>query len=80
MTTKVQKWGHSLGIRIPKLLAEEIGLREQVEVELSLTKGSLVVRPVRKPALTLEELLAGISDENLHDEVLTGPPVGREAW
>lgn len=80
MTAKIQKWGNSLGLRIPKLLAEEIGLREQTEVELSLVKGGLVMRPVRKEPLTLESLLAGVTDENLHEEVPTGPPVGREIW
>lgn len=80
MTAKIQKWGNSLGLRIPKLLAEEIGLREQTEVELSLVKGGLVMRPIRKERLTLESLLAGITDENLHEEVPTGPPVGREIW
>jgi len=80
MTTRVHKWGNSLGLRIPKHLAEEIGLHEQVEVDLSLVKGSLVVRPVRRPPLTLEELLAGVTESNLHEEVPTGPPVGRETW
>ncbi|MGE0133161.1 MAG: hypothetical protein AB7U82_34220 [Blastocatellales bacterium] len=28
----------------------------------------------------LEELLAGITNENLHPEIKTGPPVGNEAW
>lgn len=80
MHARIQKWGNSLGLRIPKPFAEEVGLRERGEVELTLVKGTLVVRPLRKPAFTLESLLAGITKKNRHDEVLPGPPVGQEAW
>ena len=80
MHAKIQKWGNSLGLRIPKPFAEEVGLREQGEVELSLVKGALVVRPLRKPSFTLEGLLAGVTSRNRHSEVQSGIPVGREAW
>lgn len=79
MRTKVQKWGNSLGLRIPRPYAEEAGLRDQSEVELSLVEGTLVVQAA-KPAWTLKELLAGVTEHNLHDEELDEPPVGREAW
>jgi len=80
VTARIQKWGNSLGLRIPKLLAEEIGLREQAEVELTLVKGTLVMRPMRKEPVTLADLLSGVTEENIHGEVPTGPPVGREVW
>jgi antitoxin MazE len=80
MQGKVQKWGNSLGVRIPKHLADEAGLREQSEIEFSLVKGALVVRPVRRPALALDSLLEGVSESNLHGEELAGPAVGRESW
>ncbi len=80
MHGKIQKWGNSLGLRIPKPLADEVGLREKAEVELSLVKGTLVVRPLRGPTFTLEALLAGVTNRNRHHEVSEGGPVGREAW
>jgi len=33
-----------------------------------------------KNAYTLDELLAGITDDNLHGEISTGAPMGDEAW
>jgi antitoxin MazE len=80
MKTCVQKWGNSLALRIPKSFAEEAGLHADAAVELSLVKGGLVVQPIRPQPLTLEELLAGITEENLPGEWDTGPVVGKEVW
>jgi antitoxin MazE len=60
MHSKVQRWGNSLAVRIPKAFALDVGLAE--------------------PSLTLEGLLVRITDENLHQEVETGPAVGNEVW
>ncbi|HEY7327352.1 MAG TPA: AbrB/MazE/SpoVT family DNA-binding domain-containing protein [Gemmataceae bacterium] len=80
MKTRVQKWGNSLALRIPKSFAEETGLREDASVELSVVEGRLVVDPVAPPPPTLEELLRGVTDENLHGEWDTGPAIGKEIW
>jgi len=80
MEKRVARWGNSLAIRIPKAFAVEIGLEEDSPIELSLVNGELVVAPRPKTAPRLEQLLAQVSEENLHDEVQTGPAVGREVW
>lgn len=78
MKTRVQKWGNSLALRIPKSFAAEAGLHADVAVELSLVEGRLVVQPITPQPLTLEELLRGVTDENLPGEWETGPAVGKE--
>jgi antitoxin MazE len=80
MENRVQRWGNSLAVRIPKPLADEIGLKDNSPVQLSLHDRQLVIVPVLKPALNLEALLAQVTDDNRHTEVLTGPAVGGEAW
>jgi antitoxin MazE len=80
MKTRVQKWGNSLALRIPRSFAAEAGLREDAPVELSLDEGKLVIRPLPPEPLTLGELLRGITDQNLHGEWDTGPAAGRESW
>lgn len=80
MQARVQKWGNSLALRIPKPLADQVGLRDNSPVELSLRDNALVIAPVVKPELNLEDLLAQITDANLHREVDTGPAMGVEAW
>ena len=78
MKARVQKWGNSLALRIPKSFAAEAGLRENAPVELSLVEGKVVVQSVSPEPLTLDELLRGVTDDNLHEEWDTGPAVGRE--
>jgi antitoxin MazE len=80
MKTRIQKWGNSLALRIPKSFAAESQLEQGLLVEVSLLDGKLLVTPLRTPVVTLEELLQGITPENLHHEVDTGPAVGNEAW
>ena len=80
MQTQIKKWGNSLALRIPKLLAEQLDIKTDSEVEIAVEDGQMVIRPLPEPTLTLEELLAEITDENLHEEVETGTAVGGEAW
>ncbi|MBB6635707.1 AbrB/MazE/SpoVT family DNA-binding domain-containing protein [Cohnella thailandensis] len=74
---QVQKWGNSLGIRIPKSLALKVGLEEGSEVDLDVEDGHLVIKPKKAK---LDELLARVTPENLHKEVSTSEPQGRESW
>ncbi len=80
MKTKVQKWGNSLALRIPKSFAAETMLEPDTEVELSLVDGKLVITPVVQRVYPLEDLLSGITAENIHKEADTGTSVGLEAW
>jgi antitoxin MazE len=76
----VQKWGNSLAVRVPKAFAAEAGFSENTPVDLSIEDGKLTVQSVARPAITLEALLAGVTNENLHAEVSTGRAKGREEW
>ena len=80
MKVRVRKWGNSLALRIPKSFAAEAGLRENAPVELSLDGGKLIIEPKAPEPLSLDELLAGVTEENLHGEWDTGPAVGKEVW
>lgn len=79
MRTKVQKWGNSLAVRIPKPFAEGAGLKLATEVEVSLERGTLRFSAVR-PRWQLRALLSKVTTRNRHTEMKSGPPVGREAW
>jgi antitoxin MazE len=79
MKTRVQKWGNSLAVRIPKAFAQEAGLLEDAPVDLSIIDGKLVVQPATG-ALKLADLLRGVTDQNLHGEWDTGRAAGREVW
>jgi antitoxin MazE len=80
METRIKKWGNSLALRIPSSLAKEAGLSYELPVELSLIEGRLVIVPIKQPKPDLEELLAQVTEENLHAEQDVGPAVGKEVW
>lgn len=80
MQTKLQKWGNSLGLRIPKSFAAEVGVEAGSEVDLSVRSGELHVRALQQRRLSLAALLRKVTRKNLHAEIESGDPVGREAW
>ena len=77
MQTVIQKWGNSLGVRIPALYAREFDLKDGSAVEILEEEGRLVIVPKRD---ALEDLLSLVTEENRHASVETGSPVGREEW
>ena len=78
MTAKVQKWGNSLALRLPKALVNEFRLAQGSAVELHVVDGKLIIQPQRAPQYRLEDLLKNVSKRNLHSEIKTGRPVGKE--
>jgi antitoxin MazE len=80
MQARIQKWGNSLAVRIPKTLAAEAQLTQEAVVELAVAKGKLIIAPIKKQKYKLEKLVSKITDENLHKEDIWGPAVGSEMW
>ena len=80
MQARVQKWGNSLAVRIPKSFALESHLGQNSVVEMSVEDGKIILLPVSEQEITLEQLLEGVTFENLHGETKTGVAVGQEAW
>ncbi len=80
MQTKIQKWGNSLAVRIPRAFVKEAHVAYGTTVDLSVDDGKIVIDPHSEPEYRLEELLGGITKQNLHAEVATGDTVGREMW
>lgn len=78
MLAKAQKWGNSLAVRIPKTVAEECGITVDSAVEVSRENDVIVIKPVKKK-FSLEMLLADVTPENLHSELSTGKPQGKES-
>ena len=80
MNSHVQRWGNSLAIRIPKVFADETGLAPNDEVEITVQNGQIILTPIKSKAYSLDQLLAGITPENQHDEWDMGSTVGNEVW
>ena len=79
MQARIQKWGNSLAVRIPRSFAAEAHMEQDTPVEVSVRDGKLIITPIL-PGYTLETLLAQITAQNTHAEQEIGLPVGREEW
>jgi antitoxin MazE len=80
MQARIQKWGNSLAVRIPKTLATEANLAQEAVVDLAVAKGKLIIAPIKRQKYKLEGLVSKITDENIHKEDVWGPAIGREVW
>ena len=77
MQAVVQKWGNSLGFRIPSLWAKDNNVRSGSKIEVIAEKGKMIILPQKK---SLEDIMNLVTDENLHSEIETFEAVGKEAW
>ena len=78
--TKVQKWGNSQGLRLPKQVLDLANITIGEDVEIVVTEDQILVRKVPKPKYDLAELVARIPKDYKAREVDFGPPVGKEDW
>lgn len=78
MPTTIQKWGNSLGIRIPRGLAEQVKMREGTQVDLDAANGVLRIRPSRRRRHTLAKLLARAKGPSPFRRLDSDGPRGRE--
>jgi len=82
----IRKWGNSLAARIPKAVAESVGLHLDQDVDIEAEKGRIVITPIRaKREYKLEELLSQCKTESMKlsrddGEWLNADPVGEEIW
>jgi antitoxin MazE len=80
MKTVVKKWGNSASVRIPAAVMAAARLRLDQPVDVREEAGRIVIEPIREETYDIAALVAGITDQNRHEAIETGPPVGREAW
>lgn len=80
VTTTAQRWGNSIGVRIPQGVAKKVGM--DYGSEMTITTGednSIIIKPVKsKP--TLDDLLSQCTPDKRHEEIDWGKPEGNEIW
>ena len=80
MKVVVKKWGNSASVRIPAAVMEAARLRLDQPVDVREEAGRIIIEPIQEVSYDLAMLVAAITDENRHESVDMGPPVGRELW
>jgi antitoxin MazE len=79
MTTQIARWGNSLGLRLPKAVAQAAKIDEGDQVDVTVRNGAIVIRPSRR-SYSLDALVLQITPKNRHGESDWGKPVGGETW
>ncbi len=77
---KVKKWGNSLAIRVPQHVAEDLGLSDDSDIEIKSNGKTMVITATPTRKLTLEDMLEGVTPDNVHPQSDWGPDVGAERW
>jgi antitoxin MazE len=84
MVVEFCRWGNSLAVRIPKAVADALNVSNGKRAEIIVENGAMVLRPIlkprRKPRYTLDQLLSGMTKDDVPQEVDWGSPRGNEAW
>ena len=80
MRVLVKKWGNSASVRIPVAIMKAANVDLDTPVDVREEDGRIVIEPIQSKTYSLDQLLAGITPDNLHGEVTTGPAVGKKAW
>ena len=78
MEAVVRKWGNSLGIRVPNLIARDLSLKDGSFVDITGNGKEMIIKPIGKRKLS--DMLSEINEENIHEEIGTTGPVGKEIW
>jgi antitoxin MazE len=79
MKSKIQKWGNSLGVRLPKNIVEQKALREGLSISVVLKNDQIVIEPAEED-VSLQLLLSEVSPDNLHEETEWSDVRGNEVW
>jgi len=74
----VKKWGNSPSVRLPVAIMKAVSLSVDDTVDILVEEGRIIIVPARVKEYSLDTLLAGISENNLHDKMDFGTPTGKE--
>jgi antitoxin MazE len=79
MTTKIQKWGNSFAIRLPKKVISDFSWSAGTVVDFNQKEDKIIISSCQHK-YTLEELVSKITPKNKHKEYDWGKPIGKEIW
>ena len=82
MNVQIKKWGNSASVRIPASIMKAANMTIDGHVDIHEEDGRIIIEAAKKrrPHYTMDELLAGITEGNMHELIDFGQPVGKEIW
>ena len=80
MEARLQKWGNSVGIRIPSSILKSLNLSINDKINLVEEDNKIIITKSKKSKIDLKELFKNYNGENLAKEFEWDDPVGNEIW
>lgn len=77
MQSHIQKWGNSLGLRIPIQIAKQLNLHQGSLVILEIEDNRIIIQA---PKYNLDDMLKEITPKNKHHQILDDEQRGNEEW
>ena len=79
MILKIQKWGNSHGIRIPKAVLEELKWRDNEKINLKIEKNKIIIEK-NETRKNIKELFENYKGKYAPIDIDWGENVGDEIW
>lgn len=80
MTTTIQKWGNSQGIRIPKVILDTVDLKENDSVNIVIDNNKLVIEKANSKRKNIKELFKNYKGKYKPVDIDWGKPERKEIW
>lgn len=82
MTTIIQKWGNSQGVRIPKVILDSVNWSENEKIVIIVDNGKLVIEKAKEEhkRKNIKELFKDYKEDYTPVEIDWGKPEGDEIW
>ncbi len=80
MTTTIQKWGNSQGVRIPKILLDTVKWDENEQIVIVVDNDKLIIEKAKNKRKNIKELFADYKGDYEPTEIDWGNPEGKEIW
>jgi len=78
---RIQKWGNGLRINIPTVIANGLSLREGIYVNVQKIRNRIILEPSKTDiSYSLTDMLSEMTENNIHQCIETGAPLGNEIW
>ena len=79
MITKLQQWGNSQGIRIPKVILDEVKWNKDEDVVIVVCDEKLIIEKAKKKK-NIKEIFEGYEEDYIPEEIDWGKKEGKERW
>ncbi len=80
MEAKVQRWGNSLGIRIPSAILKSLNIKPNDILNIKQDEDRIIVSVIKKNKISLSDRFKEYNGKNLAKDFLWDENIGREIW